>query len=131
MRPGEDALCGFQAQPRYNQSVTDSILRRIPVVGGLGYIEHVRRLPSAFTATLRIEPENRYFRHAIAVIAAGAKVGYIAPEVARNCFATVAAATGDVICPGRRSAHADHETSGVELFLDFTNVPKPTESATG
>ena len=110
--------------------MTDSILRRIPVVGGLGYIDEVRRLPSAFTATLRIEPENRYFRHAIAVIAAGTKVGYIAPEVARSYFATVGAATEDVTCPGRRSSHSDHETSGVELFLDFTNVPLTTGSAT-
>jgi hypothetical protein len=103
--------------------VIDSILRRIPVVGGLGYIDQVRRLPSAFTATLRIEPENRYFRHAIAVIAVGGKVGYLAPEVARGYFASVAAAPQDVTCPGRRSSHTDHETSGVELFLDFTNVP--------
>jgi hypothetical protein len=108
--------------------VTDSILRRIPVVGGLAYIDHVRRLPSAFTATLRIEAENHYFRHAIAVIAAGAKVGYIAPEVARGSFATVAAATQEVTCPGRRSTHTDHETSGVELFLDFTDLPLPAAS---
>jgi hypothetical protein len=110
--------------------VTDSILRRIPVVGGLGYIEQIQRLPSAFTASLRIEPENRYFRHAIAVIAAGTKVGYIAPEVARSYFATIAAATQEVTCPGRRSAHSDHETSGVELFLDFTDVPLTPGPAT-
>jgi hypothetical protein len=103
--------------------VADSILRCIPVVGGLAYIEQVRRLPSGFTATLRIEPENRYFPHAIAVIAAGAKVGYIAPEVARGCHASIAAAPEPVTCPGRRASHTDHETSGVELFLDFTNVP--------
>jgi hypothetical protein len=108
--------------------VTDSILRRIPVVGGLAYIDHVRRLPSAFTATLQIEPENRYFPHAIAVVAAGAKAGYVAPEVARRYFTAVAAATEDVTCPGRRSSHTDHETSGVELFLDFTNVPLAHES---
>jgi hypothetical protein len=108
--------------------VTDSILRRIPVVGGLAYIDHVRRLPSAFSATLRIEPENRYFRHAIAVVAAGAKVGYIAPEVARSYYATIAATTEDVTCAGRRSSHADHETSGVELFLDFTDLAPPVAS---
>jgi hypothetical protein len=100
------------------------------VVGGLAYIDQVRRLPSSFTATLRIEPENRYFRHAIAVIAAGTKVGYIAPEVARSCFGTVATATQDVRCLGRHSSHADHETSGVELFLDFTNVPLTPEAVT-
>jgi hypothetical protein len=102
--------------------VTDSILRRIPVVGGLAYIEHVRRVPSSFTATLSIEPENRYFPHAIAVIAAGVKVGYIAPELAREYHGVIAAAPDPVTCPGRRATHTDHETSGVELFLDFTNV---------
>ena len=103
--------------------MTDSILRRIPVVGGLAYIEQVQRLPSAFTATLRIEPENRYLPHAIVVVAAGAKVGYVAPEVARGYHASIAAAPGPVTCPGRRATHADHEMSGVELFLDFTSLP--------
>jgi hypothetical protein len=60
----------------------DSIPDRVPVVGGLGYIERVRPLPSSFAATLHVEPENRYFRHAIAVRASGEKVGYVAPEIA-------------------------------------------------
>jgi len=98
------------------------------VVGGLAYIEHVRRVPSSFTATLRIEPENRYFPHAIAVVAAGAKVGYIAPELARVYHASIAGAPEPVTCPGRRATHTDHESSGVELFLDFTNVPLAAES---
>jgi hypothetical protein len=108
-------------------AVTDSILRRIPVVAGIAYIEHVRRLPSAFTATLQAEPENRYFRQAIAVIAAGEKVGYVAPEIARRYYASIAAAGQAVSCPGRRSLHSDYETSGVELFLDFTDLPIPAE----
>jgi hypothetical protein len=118
----------FDGGERYNRCVTDSILRRIPVVGGLAYLEHVRRLPSAFTATLQVEPDNRYFRHAIAVVAAGAKVGYIAPEVARRYYPALATAAEAVSCPGRRALHTDHETSGVELFLDFTDVqvaPEP------
>jgi hypothetical protein len=98
------------------------------VVGGLAYIEHVRRVPSAFTATLRIEPENRYFPHAIAVVVAGAKVGYVAPELAREYHASIGAAPEPVTCPGRRATHTDHETSGVELFLDFTNVALAAES---
>ena len=98
------------------------------MVGGLAYIEHVRRVPSSFTATLRVEPENRYFPDAIAVVVAGAKVGYIAPELARGFHASIAAAPEPVTCPGRRATHTDHETSGVELFLDFTNVPLAAES---
>ena len=109
-------------------AVTDSILRRIPVVAGIAYIEHVRRLPSAFTATLQPESENRYFRQAIAVIASGEKVGYIAPEIARGYYASIAEVGQTVTCPGRRALHSDHETSGVELFLDFTDVPLPAGS---
>ena len=100
--------------------MSESILRRIPVVAGIAYLEHVRRLPSAFTATLQPEPDNRYFRHAIAVMAAGQKVGYVAPEIARSYFEQVRAASAPLSCPGRPARHSDHETSGVELFLDFT-----------
>jgi hypothetical protein len=100
--------------------VTESILRRIPVVAGIAFLDQVRRLPSAFTATLQAEPENRYFRHAIAVMFAGEKVGYVAPEVARSYYDRVRDAAGPLTCPGRRARHIDHESSGVELFLDFT-----------
>ena len=79
----------------------------------------MRRLPSAFTATLQVEPENRYFRHAIAVMAAGEKVGYVAPEVARSYYERVRDAAGPLTCQGRRGRHIDHESSGVELFLDL------------
>lgn len=103
-------------------AVTDSILRRIPVVAGIAYLEHVRRLPSAFTATLQAEPENRYFRHAIRVLAAGETVGYVAPEIARSYFDRVRQAAEPLTCPGTRARHSDHETSGVELFLDFTGL---------
>ena len=105
--------------------MSDGILHRIPVVAGLAYIESVRRLPSPFTATLVIEPENRYFHHAIAVIANGEKVGYVAPEIARRYFDPLnSRGAGDfVTCPGRRGTYSDHETSGVELLLDFTALP--------
>jgi hypothetical protein len=103
--------------------MVDSILRRIPVVAGLAYIEQVRRLPSAFTATLQAEPENRYFRHAIAVVAGNEKVGYVAPEIARQYFEAVRGASMPLTCPGRRALHSDHESSGVELFLDFSGIP--------
>lgn len=108
--------------------MADSLLARIPVVGGLGYIEAVRRLPVPFTATLAPEPDNRYFRHAIAVVANGEKVGYVAPEVARRYFEPLSAAPSPVTCPGRRAVHSDHETSGVELLLDFSRLPvSPSE----
>jgi len=106
--------------------MSDSILDRVPVVGGLGYVEAVRRLPARFRARLQAEPENRYFPHAIAVRVEGEKVGYVAPEVARRYYAGMRDG-GPVECPGRRAARSDHETSGVELLLDFRQVPQPVE----
>ena len=99
-----------------------SVLNRIPVVAGLGYIERVRRLPSSFTATLAPEPDNRYFRHALAVMVSAEKVGYVAPEIAVRYFDAVQSAASPVECPARRAAATDHETSGVELLLDFSNL---------
>ena len=99
-----------------------SVLQRIPVVGGLAYVERLRPLQSAFTATLAAEPDNRYFRHAIAVLAGGGKVGYVAPEVAGHYYEAIRAAPVPITCPARRATIADHETSGVELLLDFTGL---------
>lgn len=103
--------------------MVDSVLSRIPVVAGLAYIERVRRLPATFTASLSAEPDNRYFRHAIAVLVDGEKVGYVAPEVAAGIFGAVTAATEPWSCPGRRAAVSDHETSGVEILLNFSALP--------
>ena len=97
--------------------------QRIPVVGGLGYAERVRCLPSTFTATLVPEPENRYFRTAVAVHVNNEKVGYIAPEVSRGLFETLKSRPQAATCPGRRSCVSDHETSGVELLLDLSDLP--------
>ena len=107
------------------EAMSNSILERIPVVAGLGFIERIRRLPGAFTATLQVEPENRYFRHAIAVMAGGEKVGYIAPEIAHGYYELVRAADVPLSCPGRAARHSDHATSGVELVLDFSGLPVP------
>ena len=104
----------------------DALRQRIPVVGGLGYIERVRRLPSAFTATLAVEPDNRYLPNAIAVLVDRDKVGYVAPEIARRYYPSLQSAEGPVTCPGRRAAHSDHETSGVELLLDFSALAEPS-----
>ena len=103
-----------------------SILQRIPVVAGIAYLERVSRLPSTFTATLSVETGNRYFRHAIAVTAGGEKVGYVAPEIAIDYYDAVRSAPSALQCPARRASAADHETSGVELLLDFTNLPIST-----
>jgi len=100
--------------------MADSVLHRIPVVAGLAYIERVRQLPSTFSATLEAEPENRYNPHAIAVFAGGEKVGYLAPEIARRY-----PALNGQTCPARRASVSDHETSGIELLLDFSGLTLP------
>ena len=104
-------------------------VQRIPVVAGLAYVERVRRLPSSFTATLVPEPNNRYLPHAIAVVANGEKVGYVAPEISRQYFESCVAPEGSppMQCPARRASQTDHEMSGVELLLDFTSIPPVTE----
>jgi hypothetical protein len=97
-----------------------SVEHRVPVVGGLAYVERLQRLPSTFPVTLVTEPDNRYFRHAIAVLAGGEKVGYVAPEVAPHSYDAIHSATAPVTCTARRATISDHETSGVELLLDFS-----------
>jgi hypothetical protein len=94
--------------------------QRIPVVAGLAYAERLQPLPSAFPVTLVTEPDNRYFRHAIAVLVNGEKVGYVAPEIAPHYYDGIHAATATVTCPARRGTIFDHQTSGVELLLDFS-----------
>jgi HIRAN domain-containing protein len=99
-------------------------IQRIPVVAGIAYVENLRGLPSSFMANLVPEPDNRYFRHAIAVVTGGEKVGYLAPEVAWDYFASIREriATAPVRCPARRASPSDHATSGVELLLDFSGL---------
>lgn len=104
-----------------------SILSRIPVVAGVAYSDRVRRLPQSFTAALAVEPDNRYFQHAIAVLVDGEKVGYVAPEIAASIFESVKSASGPLTCPGRRASRIDHEASGVETLLDFTGLPLAIE----
>jgi hypothetical protein len=103
--------------------MASTVLSRIPIVGGVAYIEHVRALPANFNAVLSAEPDNRYFRHAIAVIVNGGKAGYVAPEVAAGIFEQVRDSASPLTCPGRRATESDHETSGVEILLDFSGLP--------
>jgi hypothetical protein len=108
--------------------MADSVRARIPVVAGVAYIERVRQLPQSCIATLAVEPENRYFRHAIAVMVNGGKVGYVAPEIAAGIFDAVQASAEPISCPARRAGKSDHETSGVEILLDFSGLPIPLEA---
>ena|SRR5215210_1716192 len=102
--------------------MTDNMLSRVPMVAGVAYKERVRRLPTSFTATLAPEPDNRYFPHAIAVQFHGEKIGYVAPEVAAGLYDSVTSASAPIACPARRAAPVDHDTSGVEVLLDFSGL---------
>jgi hypothetical protein len=93
----------------------------VPVVAGPAYIENVQQLPSAFTATLQAEPDNRVNFRAVAVIAGGAKVGYLPPEIARHYFEPLRAQPAEV--PGRRAPMSARDNTGVDLLLDLTGVP--------
>ncbi len=99
-----------------------TLIERVPVVGGLAFIENIRVLPPTSTVALSAETGNRYFRHAIAVLAGTGKVGYVAPEVAGHYYDAIRASTSPITCTARRASASDHETSGVELLLDMTGM---------
>jgi hypothetical protein len=92
----------------------------VPVVAGPAYAEQLQRLPSKFTATLMAELENRFNRCAVAVHAAGGKIGYLPPDLSPHYFQ---AARNGVDCPGRRAPVSAHENTGTDVLLDLSEVP--------
>jgi hypothetical protein len=104
-------------------NVSEASLTRVPVVAGPAYAEHIQRLPSKFTASLRAEPQNRFNMTAVAVLVGGEKIGYLPPEIARHYFD--AAQEGSAIeCVARRASHSAHENTGVDVLLDLSAVPR-------
>jgi len=101
--------------------MTDPVAH-VPVVAGPAYFERIQRLPSKFAAVLKSEPDNRFNRCAVAVHAAGEKIGYLPPEISIRYFAVLKDGTG-AECQGRRAPHSAHENTGVEVLLDLTGVP--------
>jgi hypothetical protein len=101
--------------------VTITPLSHVPVVAGAAYIENIRQLPSAFTATVQSEPENRVELRAVAVLAGGAKVGYLPPEIASHYFDRLKGKPADV--PGRHASVSAQQDTGVYLLVDLTGVP--------
>ena len=97
-------------------------IAHVPVVAGPAYFDRIQRLPSKFTATLKAEPDNRFNLSAVAVIAAGEKIGYLPPDISPHYFERLK--SGAVAeCPGRRASVAAHENTGVDVLLDLTGVP--------
>jgi len=96
-------------------------LTHTPVVAGPAYAEAIQRLPSKFTATLKAEPGNRFHLTAVAVMAAGEKIGYLPPDISPHYFEKLKdGSTAE--CPGRRAPMASHENTGTDVLLDLTGV---------
>ena len=99
-----------------------SSIAHVPVAAGPAYIERIQRLPSKFAVTLKAEPDNRFNATAVAVIAAGEKIGYLPPETSRHYFESLKSGA-TIECPGRRAPVSAHENTGVDVLLDLTGVP--------
>ena len=97
-------------------------LTHIPVAAGPAYAERIQRLPSKFIVTLKAEPDNRFNLAAVAVIAAGEKIGYLPPDISRHYFEPLTSGSA-AECPGRRAPLSAHDNTGVDILLDLTGVP--------
>lgn len=73
-------------------------------------------------ATLKAEPGNRFDFAAVAVYAAGEKIGYLPPDISRHFFDTLKGGPG-ADCSGRHAPVSAHENTGVDVLLDLTGVP--------
>jgi len=102
--------------------VTSTPVTHVPVAAGPAYFDRIQRLPFRFTATLKAEPDNRFNFAAVAVIAAGEKIGYLPPEISRHYFESLKGGAG-AECPGRRAPASAHENTGVDVLLDLSGVP--------
>ncbi|HXH05820.1 MAG TPA: HIRAN domain-containing protein [Vicinamibacterales bacterium] len=85
------------------------------MVAGLAYRERLEDLPEEFTATLVPEPDNRYNPRAVAVRAAGVKIGYVAPEVAIEWSAALTGA--GIPCRVRKEPAQRARATGVAAYL--------------
>jgi hypothetical protein len=95
------------------------------VVGSLAYRERLEGLPETFDATLVLEPENRYFLHAVAVHGPSGKIGYVAPEASRSRYDAIraAAGAGPMSCPARRAGEDRTAQGAIAVFVDLSAFP--------
>ena len=121
MRPRERQCKGGRGTKFPGERMSDPITR-VPVVAGPAYYERIQRLPSKFTATLVPEPDNRFNHTAVAVLAAGEKIGYLPPEISRHYFDAIKGHSSPD-CPGRRASVSAHENTGTDVLLDLTGIP--------
>lgn len=103
--------------------VSSTPLAHVPVAAGPAYSERIQQLPSKFTVTLTPEPGSRFNLTAVAVVAAGDRIGYLPADLSRRYFEALQAAQGPCECPGRRAPLSAHENTGTDILLDLTGVP--------
>ena len=100
-----------------------SAASHIAVVSSLAYRAEASAYPAEFDATLVVEPENRYFTHAIAVHGPKGKMGYVAPEGARSRYDVIKAAAAPPTVKVRRG-DADRTAQGaIEFYVDLSAFP--------
>ena len=109
-------------------SVPNDPSTHTPVAAGPAYIETIRRLPSTFTATLKIDPDNRFNLTAVAVLAGADKIGYLPADLSRSYFQTVKE-RGAIECPGRHAPSSAEENTGVDVLLDLSAGLKTRRTA--
>ena len=119
------AACLFRLYAALDTLVRMSAASHVALVASLAYRERLAGLPQEFEASLVVEPDNRYFRHAVAVQTAAGKIGYIAREGARSRYdAIVAASTGAPPSCRVRRAGIDRTSQGaIEFYLDLSAFP--------
>lgn len=100
-----------------------SAASHVAVVASLGYRVDPASLPDEFDATLVVEPDNRYFTHAIAVHGPNGKIGYVAPEGARSRFDAIKAAPTPPAVKVRRAGDDRTAQGAVEFYLDLSAFP--------
>ena len=95
---------------------------RVPTVAGLAFIEAIQPLPESFSATLATDPYNQYNPRAIMVRVGARKIGYVAPEIARQYYDTLKGReeAGEVVqVPARRERSLALNYIGVLVALDL------------
>jgi hypothetical protein len=95
----------------------------IAVVASLGYKVEPASLPDEFDATLVVEPDNRYFTHAIAVHGPKGKMGYVAPEGARSRFDAIRASATPPTAKVRRAGDDRTAQGAIEFYVDMSAFP--------
>lgn len=100
-----------------------SAASHIAVVSSLAYRVEPSSLPEEFDATLVVEPDNRYFTHAIAVHGPKGKIGYVAPEGARSRYDVIKAAAAPPTVRVRRAGDDRTAQGAIEFYLDLSAFP--------